>query len=72
MFLRSWPRRRGSRSLGIAGAGIAGGTECRAEHQRQRERLTVADREAEERALAFQAAGRPPAVSHLVNALSEA
>jgi hypothetical protein len=47
-------------------------SESWAEHLRQRERLTMADHAIEERALAFhQADGRPPVVSHLVNALSE-
>jgi MFS family permease len=47
-------------------------SESWAEHLRQRERLTVTDREVEERALAFhQADGRPPATSHFLNALPE-
>jgi MFS family permease len=41
-----------------------------AEHLRQHERLTMADRALEERALTLhQAGGRPPLVSHFVNAL---
>ena len=43
-----------------------------AEHLRQRERLTMADHEIEQRALGFhQADGRPPARSHFVNALPD-
>lgn len=37
-----------------------------AEHLRQHERVTVADRAVEERALAFQIGDAPPTVSHLI------
>jgi MFS family permease len=43
-------------------------SESWAEHLRQHERLTVADRTVEERALAFHQGGGPPAVSHYIYA----
>ena len=38
-----------------------------AEHLRQHERITVADREAERHARSFQINGKPPVVSHLIS-----
>lgn len=43
-----------------------------AEHMRQHERVTVADREVEERAYALQAPGSSPVIEHLISARASA
>ena len=42
-----------------------------AEHMRQHERVTVSDRDVEERALAFHIANAPPVVTHLISAYAD-